>query len=247
MKKTKIIVSLILIMSIATIGYCFSRDWDNADPIDHSKNSTWPAEIREVMTDEAERLTATFYGFASGETLVGVKNLPFNVQAGDPGATASQIKCYSKDVSSKAELFCQDEDGDVIQFTSGGSINVSAACESVYPVGHIYISTVSTNPGTLLGCGTWAAWGEGRVIVGLDSGDSDFNTSEETGGSKTHTLTIDEIPAHTHTYDAPTGGSTQSNGTSSNGSNKATGSTGGGSAHTIVQPYIVAYMWERTS
>jgi hypothetical protein len=70
----------------------------------------------------------------------------------------------------------------------------------LYPVGSVYINAaVSTNPGTLLGFGTWAAFGAGRVLVGLDAGDVDFDTVEETGGAKTHTLTVDEMPSHTHT------------------------------------------------
>lgn len=55
----------------------------------------------------------------------------------------------------------------------------------LYPVGALYISTLSTNPGTLFGRGTWTAFGAGRTLVGLDTGDASFDTVEETGGSKT--------------------------------------------------------------
>lgn len=61
----------------------------------------------------------------------------------------------------------------------------TAILASVYPVGAIFISTVSTNPSTLFGFGTWVAFGAGRVLVGLDSGDAAFDTDEETGGAKT--------------------------------------------------------------
>jgi len=54
-----------------------------------------------------------------------------------------------------------------------------------FPVGSVFISVVATDPNTLLGYGTWAAIGAGKVLVGLDSGDSDFDTVEEVGGSKT--------------------------------------------------------------
>jgi len=125
----------------------------------------------------------------------------------------------------------------------------------VYPVGSIYINaTSSSNPSSLLGFGTWVAFGSGRVMVGLDTGDSDFNAAEETGGSKTdsHALTVSEIPAHTHNYDKANsnaafvdGTATRFQGTTST----ATSSTGGGQAHShdIVQPYIVVYMWKRTA
>jgi len=56
-----------------------------------------------------------------------------------------------------------------------------------FPVGWVLISVVNTNPATFLGYGTWANFGAGRVLVGLDNGDSDFNVVEETGGSKTNT------------------------------------------------------------
>ena len=125
----------------------------------------------------------------------------------------------------------------------------------VYPVGSIYTAVVSTNPATLLGVGTWTAFGAGKVMVGIDSGDTDFDTVEETGGSKTdsHTLTTSEIPSHSHSISTGSGGgsssaTTQQQSTSNVGST-STGSTGGGGAHThdIVQPYIVVYMWKRTA
>ena len=125
--------------------------------------------------------------------------------------------------------------------------------ETIYPVGSIYINAgVATNPGTLLGFGTWTAFGTGRTIVGVDSSDTDFDAVRETGGSKTHTLTVDEIPSHTHSItvynesgspDGDVGGDSSS--TSLGTVNTA--ATGGGSAHTIVQPYITAYMWRRTA
>jgi microcystin-dependent protein len=73
-----------------------------------------------------------------------------------------------------------------------------------FPIGYILISTVNTNPSTFLGYGTWGAFGAGRVLVGLDSGQTEFDTAEETGGAKTHTLTTAEMPSHTHVQDAHT-------------------------------------------
>jgi microcystin-dependent protein len=75
---------------------------------------------------------------------------------------------------------------------------------AVWPVGSVFVSVVATNPNTLLGFGTWAAIGAGRVPVGFDSNDTDFDTLKETGGAKTHTLTTQEMPSHTHVQDAHT-------------------------------------------
>lgn len=82
---------------------------------------------------------------------------------------------------------------------------ITAVKSALYPVGSIYTnSSVSTNPGTLLGFGTWTAFGAGRVMVGFDSGNSLFDTAEETGGSAdailvshTHTATVTD-PTHDH-------------------------------------------------
>ena len=128
---------------------------------------------------------------------------------------------------------------------------------SVYPVGSVYINaSVSTNPGTLLGFGTWAAFGAGRVMVGLDAGQAEFNTLGQTGGTKTHTLTVNEIPSHSHTTVVNISNPDNPNSTPAvtNAANTAgtfdpvtDGATGGGQAHNNLQPYIVVYMWQRTA
>jgi len=129
--------------------------------------------------------------------------------------------------------------------------NTATTLQAVYPVGSIYINAaVTTNPATLLGFGTWTAFGTGKVIVGYDASDSDFDALQETGGAKTVTLTTSQIPAHTHNSTWLTGGSGVSGvNTAGNydAATSATSSTGGGSAHSNVQPYIVAYMWRRTA
>ncbi len=77
--------------------------------------------------------------------------------------------------------------------------NTLAMDDRFYPVGTIYTSVVATNPGTLLGFGTWVVFGAGKVMIGVDSSDSDFNSAEKTGGEKTHSLVTSEMPTHTHT------------------------------------------------
>lgn len=125
--------------------------------------------------------------------------------------------------------------------------------DAVYPVGSIYMSVVSTNPATLFGFGTWVAFGAGRCLVGLDAGQPEFDTVEETGGAKTHTLTAAEMPSHNHRVGrGDRSGVPDMRGAGSNnvyGFDNAmvTESTGGGAAHNNLQPYIVVYMWKRTA
>ena len=78
---------------------------------------------------------------------------------------------------------------------------IAVVRDALYPVGCIYMSVSATNPGSLFG-GTWAAWGTGRVPVGVNTGDTNFNTVEKTGGANTHTLSSNEMPSHGHTQNS---------------------------------------------
>jgi hypothetical protein len=143
---------------------------------------------------------------------------------------------------------------------------VIAALAALYPVGSIYINAaVSTNPATLLGFGTWTAFGAGRVMVGLDAGDALFDTAEETGGSKdavvvshTHTATVTD-PGHAHSIGAAASGVSGAFGVYAGSTNSVTSATattgitvansteGSSGTNANVQPYIVVYMWKRTA
>jgi len=121
----------------------------------------------------------------------------------------------------------------------------------LFPVGSIYTSISSTNPGTSLGFGTWSTFGSGRTLVGLDAGQAEFDTVEETGGAKTHALSIAELAVHNHTVplEASGGGGVAGTWVSTNGDDTSvtSSSTGSGTAHNNLQPYIVVYMWKRTA
>jgi hypothetical protein len=143
---------------------------------------------------------------------------------------------------------------------------VKAALAAMYPVGSIYSNiSDSTNPATLFGFGTWVAI-TGRVVVGLDAGDTVFDTAGETGGSKdaivvshTHTATVTD-PGHTHGINTGTsnGGQTfvgrYSSQTSdlttvsaTTGISVANSTTGSSGTNANLQPYVVAYVWKRTA
>ena len=134
--------------------------------------------------------------------------------------------------------------------TGLGTITAAVVNALVYPVGSIYFNmAVSTNPATLLGMGTWVAYGEGRVLVGKESSGT-FDTLDEELGAETHTLTTAEMPAHTHTYGKSTTTESMSIHDISGLRGAATtdtGSTGGGGAHNNLQPSVTVYMWKRTA
>jgi len=115
---------------------------------------------------------------------------------------------------------------------------VQSLVRALHPVGSIYINATSaTNPATLFGFGTWVAFGAGRVPVGFDSTNAQFDTAEETGGSydavsvtHTHTATSgNQSVDHTHTFS----GTTSNAGSHSHTSN-ATYLVGGGGSGFVV-------------
>lgn len=130
----------------------------------------------------------------------------------------------------------------------------------IYPVGCTYTHTVdSTNPFNLFGFGTWVKFGEGRVIVNHKASDSDFDTPGLEGGAKTRVITESQMPAHTHTMvddgthieanNSTYTGSRNGNGGYSGGQNitniTQTQVTGGSQPFNVIQPFIVAYVWNR--
>lgn len=131
---------------------------------------------------------------------------------------------------------------------------VDAIWSAIYPVGSYYeTSDASFDPNTAWG-GTWVLDSKGRVTVSRDETIADFNTVGKTGGEKTHTLTVDEMPNHTHkdgtsasiAYAGYAGANTAQVAFDAN-SGRATTATGGGQAHNNMPPYVVVNRWHRTA
>lgn len=154
---------------------------------------------------------------------------------------------------------------------------VAAALSAMFPVGSIYTNAaVSTNPATLLGFGTWVAFGAGKVLIGVDSSDATFSTLGATGGSKDATLvshnhsatsTVTD-PGHSHSLTNGTnviidgsprtradGGSRDLHISNISVDSATTGisvstsisSSGSSATNANLQPYITVYMWRRTA
>jgi hypothetical protein len=154
---------------------------------------------------------------------------------------------------------------------------VTAALQALYPVGSVYINaSVTTNPATLLGFGTWTEIGAGKVLVGQDTGDTSFDTMGETGGSKdaivvSHTHSVTD-PGHIHAppsgltapwlgnskggADGAIDGSTvvtandrdpQSGNTQSATTGISLSTEGSSGTNANLQPYVVVKMWQRSA
>ncbi|HEQ2107298.1 TPA: hypothetical protein VKH48_001227 [Streptococcus pyogenes] len=129
-----------------------------------------------------------------------------------------------------------------------------------YPVGTIYQSINPDNPSDFIG-GTWERFGNGKVLVGVDEADNDFKTSNKEGGEKSHTLTIAELPKHSHgntnfntggrPLSASTGWENTNIGlyraTDYNQENIFNQNVGGNQSHNNLQPYVTIYRWRRTA
>lgn len=128
--------------------------------------------------------------------------------------------------------------------------------ETFYPVGSIYMSATAatTSEVEAMFGGTWEAFGIGRTLVGVDPEDEDFAEAELTGGEKTHTLTVNEMPSHQHRergFYRVQGGVSGGDAVRARANLSADvwdtsmEATGGGQSHNNLQPYITCYMFKR--
>ena len=160
-------------------------------------------------------------------------------------------KKYVDDLTDVISLAVQDNTDNIAALSSQISNISSISFDDIYPVGSIYMSVNSTNPRTLFG-GTWTQLKD-RFLLGAGS----TYTNGSTGGEASHTLTVNEMPSHTHPQyvTVNSGGSLSANcdydsyasgKARKSAQNVSTGPTGGGNSHNNMPPYLVVYMWQRT-
>ena len=130
--------------------------------------------------------------------------------------------------------------------------NIEQAMNAIYPIGSIIIRDDAEDMSNFLGF-TWEKVFAGKVLVGVDESDDDFKTIGKTGGEKTHTLTINEMPSHSHTMNyvgtdwLQHGVSGNYDISSTSSPYRDTSSNGGGLPHNNLQPYQVVAYWKRIS
>lgn len=145
-----------------------------------------------------------------------------------------------------------------------------------YRIGDLFLTTIATNPSSYLG-GKWELFGPGRCLVCVDTSQAEFNSVKKTGGAKSITLNINQIPAHSHSAWLNNSGGHQHIMWFGGGANSGNGSqvpvanqrwgqdtagmstgdhdhggisvanNGGGQAHSNLQPFITCYVWIRTA
>lgn len=168
--------------------------------------------------------------------------------------TAATVPLISETISSETSSAFVNTGSIVNGAVTPEKMAWTAVIDKIYPVGSIYMSaTLSTvaQVEAALG-GTWVVWGAGRVPVGVDTSQTEFNTVEKTGGEKTHKLTVSEMPSHKHSLPYRTGGGGGSTwytdpGTADGYDSSKAQSAGGDQAHNNLQPYITCYMYKRTA
>ena len=146
------------------------------------------------------------------------------------------------------------------EYTGGTNLDANTlnyAFQLMHPVGSIYMTTVETNPKDIFGFGTWELWGKGKVPVGVDTTQTEFNEVEKIGGEKTHTLLQKEMPkeiGQALIYDSgTTEQSSSTDALTTQWTNKFRSglynvvNENGGNAHNNLQPYITCYMFKRTA
>lgn len=174
----------------------------------------------------------------------------------DEGGNA--IKTYINDILTK------EIDALVKEIKDDVSNQIIEDNKKKYYIGKIIMDTKNVNPSTYLGFGVWQLWGTGRVPVGVDTTQEEFNEVEKEGGEKTHTLTSSELPDHKHVFSNGKGNYVYPTVDRSNTTNwgasfssssdykiapadeqKMEGTSG--KSHNNLQPYITCYMWKRIS
>ena len=218
-----------------------------------------------VVLSTSPTLTTPVLGTPSSGTLTSCTGLPLTtgvtgtlpIANGGTGTTSTTFANLTTNVT-----------GTLPVANGGTGVTTAAAITALvgnllFPLGSIYLNAGSSvNPATLLGFGVWTAYGGGRVIIGHDGtfiGGATGGSADAVVVSHTHTATVTD-PGHAHTYTsygstAPQSGSstqclvtptTRTTSTVTTGITVSNSTEGVSGTNANLQPYIVAYMWQRT-
>lgn len=206
----------------------------------YKKNDEWK-EVGGIP--ENHKSPFDTYGLGDNEFYGHLKTSDeFNSDLFNPSIAASQSALFS--LNKKIEAI---------------SAKIQNVWDTIYPIGSIYLSVNSANPSTIFG-GEWESWGSGKVPVGVNDSDIDFNIVEKTGGEKEHILSREELPNESVKVQSATPRGASGIGYYTitpkeayavepffNVNGLSTEPLGSGIAHNNLPPYITCYMWKRIS
>lgn len=205
----------------------------------------------------SETVAGTVELATSAETITGTDNTRAVHPAGLAALTSDTTRKGLIETATTAEA---ETGTDTERAITPASLK-AAVLSIFFPIGSVYCTTDSGfNPNTSWG-GTWALYAAGRVLVGQDAGQTEFDTMEEEGGFKVHTLTEAELPAISPEFivdGSPTAaGRISADGNAANAAGAIFGvsaagsvdieSFGSGDSHNNLQPYKVVRFWKRVS
>ena len=220
--------------------------WSSYVNLSDNVTATFTADNQyewDVQVVVQDRLATTTYNLtlAVGQPILFVDRRKRNVG----------VDCFPADTNAFEVQGNAQVNGNLLIKKNGTASNIF---NLIYPVGSIYMSINSTNPSTLFG-GTWTRLPKGKFLYNIDSDSASWGNGNSTGTTtNSHTLTVEQIPSHSHTvdkyYNTGVGGYYVygSNGTGSKLTNDTgINATGGGKGHSHNIPYISVYMWRRTA
>lgn len=188
-----------------SITIAFTGTVENANNAIKSKQDYLGQNIHEtyIKNIQGNNSKLTIVKGNDASSIINIDNVPNAIKATQDSKGQKIDTTYIKNISvSDNTLTIYKGDGsatnlDIISFNQ------------IYPVGAIYMSTVSTNPATLFKIGNWEALPAGRVLLAQGTSTWGVNYSAGgTGGEDKHTLTVSESASHNHTGSATTSGST---------------------------------------
>ena len=245
----------------------------NAEALIHQIRTDGAQAVTDVRQDGAQAISEINQNFDTAMVSFN-KEIDEAVKKAEDAASSSED--IARETATETVNAIKGQPNGIASINSNGELEQtppqSVMFLAAHPIGSLFETTVSTNPGTLYG-GTWAAWGGGRVPVGVNTADSDFNTVEKTGGKKTerHEFKIgykgyygtavgsDDNMIQAYKYSTSSYGTYAYEGSAQAGVNAGiqasantrdvaqASSTGDTSETGIVQPYITCYIWKRTT
>ena len=227
--------------NLATNGHLYTYDT--------SQNATFPANVK--VTGSLQHGNYTYTLPNKNGTVAMTSDIPSVLTVNDGTLT---IQKNATTIGTFTANSATNKTVNIVVPTDTGDLTNNAGylkASDIYPVGSIVTFYDTVDHSSFLGL-TWTRFAAGKMVVGYDSSDTDFDTIGNTGGVKTVTLTVDQIPSHRHsTTSAGSKGKSQSDTSGSSGyawnsdSGGYTGYSGGGQAHNNMPPYITAALWRR--